>query len=461
MKKLLLIGIPIILVIVVIGAKFYSDAESKTGGWLTDIVSRGNIKTSISASGSLAALTTVEVGSQISGNILKLYANFNDKVKAGQLLAQLDPSTYQAQVQQATANLENAKASMKNNVAQIKNLQASKLNSDAEYKVQKANLSKAKVALADAERNMKRIKALFKRKLVSNSELDSAQTALDSSYAALEGSKAQLAASKARQLSILAQIEAAIASKEGSEAKIKQMEAQLKIANINLSRTKIFSPIDGVVISREVDEGQTVAASLQAPKLFIIAQDMKKMQIETAVDEADIGMVKEGQRVSFTVDAFKNKKFHGKVQQVRLFPEENSNVVTYAVMVNVKNPELLLKPGMTANVEILVGNRKDVLRIPNKAMYFKVPDFLKKNDEDLNLATDTVPVWILNGNGIPERKDIKIGISNDKYIEFISGDINENDEVVIGRNGTHGKFSRQKRKSSVNVRKLRRTARRI
>lgn len=458
MKKII-VGLIILLIAAGATAGWYytTDRQSKAS-YATETASKGDIKITISASGSLAALTTVEVGSQISGNILELFADFNDSVKAGQLLAQLDAATYEAQVQQAIANLENAISTLKTSEAQMKNLKASMMTAKAEIQVSHANIRKAEVNVTEAERNHRRNKELFEKRLVSASDRDQAETAYESQKASLQAVKAQHESANARVMAIEAQMEAELSQIEGAKARVKQMEAQLNIARINLERTKIYSPIDGVVISREVDVGQTVAASLQAPRLFIIAQDLREMQIDTAVDEADIGQVKEGQEVKFTVDAYRNRSFKGRVEQVRLSPIENQNVVTYSVMVNVKNEDLLLKPGMTANVEIIAADRKDVLRIPTKALYFKpvgrMAEKMKKFSRDL--ATDTLPLWIKEGK--PELKTIKMGISNDDFIEVISGEVKEGDKIITGMEGTAGKSSDR---SGLNARDLRRATRRM
>ncbi|EKD84387.1 MAG: hypothetical protein ACD_39C00082G0005 [uncultured bacterium] len=431
----LLIGIPGAIA----GWYFTRSANGKTT-YSTEEITIGNIRNFISASGSLAAITTVEVGSQLSGNIEKLYADFNDEVKAGQLVAQLEDSTYKAQLLQAKANLESARATELGIEAQSKNLKASLLTAKAEIQVSRANIRKAEVAVEDAERNYRRNKELFERKLIAESDKDSAQTALESQKASLEAVKAQHESAKAKEMAIMAQFESLDADRSGAQARVRQMEAQLSVSQINLDRTSIYSPIDGVVISRAVDEGQTVAASLQAPKLFVIAQDLKKMQIDTAVDEADIGVVKAGQKVTFTVDAYRNRTFNGVVEQVRLSPQETSNVVTYSVMVTVDNNDLALKPGMTANAEIVTGDREGVLRLPGKALYFKAPDELARHSKELRaekgqLATDTLPVWILNKSGKPQYKTAKIGISNQDYIEILDSELKEGDLAIVGVQG--------------------------
>lgn len=441
MKKLIIGAVLLLILVAGVGAWYFWGSSAQPRAFSTEAVTRGSIRNTISSSGSLAALTTVEVGSQVSGNILKLYADFNDEVKAGQLVAELEASSFEAQLQQSKANLENAIASELGTMAQMKNLEASRLIALADIQASKANVRKAEVAVEEAERNFRRIKELFERKLISASERDSSQTALDSQKATLDAVKAQSQATSVKEQAIKAQFEALDAERKGAQARIRQMEAQLSVAKINLDRTRIYSPIDGVVISREVDEGQTVAASLQAPKLFVIAQDLKKMQIDTAVDETDIGVVAAGQKVSFTVDAYKDRTFFGVVDQVRLLPTETSNVVTYSVMVKVENNDLLLKPGMTANAEILVGDRQDVLRLPVKALYFKAPEDLKalsgreRGNRKESLATDTIPVWVMPEKGKPELKTVRIGFSNQDFIELPDGDLPEGTKVITGIRG--------------------------
>ena len=439
MKKFIAILIILIIVAGATGWYFMKGGKKKDRQFTTGTVTKGNITNTISASGSLAALNTVEVGSQVSGQVLKIYADYNDTVKAGQLIAELDPASFKAQVLQHTANLESARASLYGVEAQIRNLNVSVISQKADIKSSKANVTKAAAVLKEAEKTYNRNKELFQRKLISASDLDSAETAYNSQKASYEMAVASSEVSEAKLQSIYAQLDSAESDKKGAQARVAQNEAQLELAKIDLDRTKIYSPIDGVIIDRAVDEGQTVQASFSAPKLFVIAQDLRKMQIDTAVDETDIGVVKEGQSVTFTVDAYKTQTFKGTVHQVRLSPNESSSVVTYSVMVNVDNPDLLLKPGMTANSEILVGEKKDVLRLPIKAMYFKVPDDMKgmqkKLMENVTNATDTLPVWVKNGNEKPTVKTVKMGYSNQNYIEIPNGELKEGDVVITGISG--------------------------
>ncbi len=440
MKKFVAILISIFVVIGLIVWAVVANSGKKPLAFTTASITKGDIVNSISSSGSLAALNTVEVGTEVSGKITKIYVDFNDEVKENQLIAEIDDSTVKTQVLQAKANLESAKASQLGIYASLKNLQASMITAKSDIVSSEANLKKAEISLKDAERNYNRIKELYDRKLIAKSELDSAETSRDTARASLESSKASLQSSNAKIQSINAQIEGQNADLESQNARIAMNEAQLAQAEIDLARTKIYSPISGVVITRDVDVGQTVQASYQAPKLFTIAQDLRLMQIDTAVDETDIGVVEKGQKVTFTVDAYKNKTFDGVVHQVRLSPNESSSVVTYSVMVNVNNPELLLKPGMTANAEILISEKKNVLRMPAKAMYVKTSEEMKKEMKAAQkniTATGSVLVWVKPDNTEkPILKTVAMGFQNSDFVEVLdSSEIKEGDKVVIGVTG--------------------------
>jgi HlyD family secretion protein len=303
MKKILGV-LGILVVVLAVGGILYVRREKNGEAkyrWAK--VDRGTVTATVTATGTLSAVTTVNVGSQVSGIISKLFVDFNSVVRKGQLLAELDPTPFQQTVDQ-----------------------------------QKANLEKAKVELRNAEISLTRAKNLFRQDLEAQSDLDAAQLTRDSDAAAVE-----------------------------------QASAALKQAETNLSYTKINSPIDGVVVTRAYDIGQTVAASFQAPVLFTIAQDLTKMQVLTNIDEADVGQIRLGQIATFTVDAFPETVFKGSVSQIRLSAQMVQNVVTYPVMLDVPNPDLKLKPGMTANVLVPVDTREAALRIPNSALRFR-PD---------------------------------------------------------------------------------------
>jgi HlyD family secretion protein len=373
----------------------------KDQGYLTTPASKGNVRQVVSSTGTLQAVVTVLVGSQISGTIDKLSADFNSKVKAGQVVVQLNQDKFKAAVDQAKANLLSAQATH----------------------------AKNKVALADALRTLERNRELRKRDVMAQSELDASQTAYDAAVAQLEVSQAQIA----------------------------QAQAAVNQNMVDFNNTVIRSPVDGIVISRNVDVGQTVAASLSAPTLFSIANDLEKMEVHTSVDEADVGNISEGQEVSFTVDAFPARRFRGKVYQVRNAPTVVQNVVTYDAVVRINNKELLLKPGMTANVQFLVSEKEDALTVPNMALRFKPPE--EKNEAQELLRQEQgraapqvgarrtsrsgagggaegrrvrqVKIYVLK-DGKAQPVDVQLGITDGSKTEVVAGKLTENDPVIIG-----------------------------
>jgi HlyD family secretion protein len=295
----------------------------------TSPVTRGDIVDTVGATGTLQAVTTVQVGSQVSGNIQMLGADFNSIVKKGQVIARLDPSLFEAQLQQARANLNQTRANL------------AKAQSD---------LERAKVQLTDAQQKYTRSKELAAKSLLPQSDLDAAKIAVDSAQASLESQQATVAQ---------------------TQAAISQSQASVNQNQVNLDHTIINAPIDGIVTQRSVDVGQTVAASMQAPTLFIIAADLTKMQVNANIDEADVGRIRPGQHVTFHVDAYPTDNFEGTVSQIRLQPVVVSNVTTYGTVIDVPNPQLKLKPGMTANVKVEIAKRTDALRVPNAALRFR------------------------------------------------------------------------------------------
>lgn len=295
-------------------------------------VTRGDLNRTVSASGTLQALITVQVGSQISGQIREVLVDFNTVVHQGDVLAIIDPDTYTSRVQSAQADLGAAAALLSQ---------------------QQANLKQAEAQLALDKANFDRTQYLANQNIASRQSLDQARATLQRSQAAVDVARAQIGAQRAR---------------------VVQSQASVRSSSVDLARTRIVSPIDGVVVQRSIDPGQTVAASFQAPVLFLIAQDLSKLQVKIMVDEADIGQVREGQTVSFTVDAFPDQSFQGKVTQVRKQPETSANVVAYVVIAEAENPNGLLLPGMTANADIMIEQRRNVLRVPVAALRFKPAD---------------------------------------------------------------------------------------
>ena len=353
------------------GGYLYYEGQQQPPRYLTATVERGAVATTVNATGVVNAVTTVQIGSQVSGTIQKLFADFNSPVKEGDVIAQIDPAPLSTKVAQARANVASAMAAVQVAQATTINAKAAVETAQANAESAKANIEKAKVALADARRILDRNKEMTRKSLIAQNDLDTAQTTYDGAIAQLKASEAQLEAATGQLKSASAQQRLAAAQEMAAAAQVDQTKAALQAAELDLEHTTIRAPVNGIVVSRSVDVGQTVAASLQAPVLFLIAQDLTQMQVDTNVSEADIGRVRVGQRVTFTVDAYQNITFTGEVTQVRNAPITVQNVVTYDAVVQVANPDLRLKPGMTANVSFLVAERQDVIKVPTAALRFQ------------------------------------------------------------------------------------------
>jgi HlyD family secretion protein len=404
MKKYLISFTVILLIAGISGYFFYTRTPEVT--YKTAKIERGMIVSTVAATGNLSAVTTVQVGTQVSGTIQKIYVDFNSRVKKGQAIAEIDPSLFNASVEQSQGNY---------------------LSADA-------NLQKAKVTLADAERTYVRSKKMLADGIISQSDFDVAETAVQSA-------------------------KAAVAASEGT---LSQTRGSLMQSKTNLRYSIIRSPVDGVVISRAIDVGQTVAASFSTPTLFTIAQDLTKMQIEVSVDEADISRIQLQQKASFTVDSYPEQTFRGKVIQIRSAPVITQNVVTYVVVVSVDNSDLKLKPGMTANVSVEVARKEDVLKLPPAALRFKPKskddDSKTKGSAERSSSAGQKPansaaaphgksmggpgktkernqqVYVLTA-GKPLATVVKTGIANNGSIELTEGALKEGDEVIIEQTG--------------------------
>jgi len=370
-------------------------------------VEKGRIVAKVTATGTLSALVTVQVGSQVSGRIQQIFVDFNAPVKKGQLIAKIDPQLFEAAVEQARAN----------------------------YVAAQGNLRKAQAQALDAARQYQRARALAERQLNAQADVDTAQTNNDAAAAAVEA----------------------------AQGSVEQAKAALHQAEINLAYTNIISPTNGVVISRSVDVGQTVAASLQAPTLFLIAEDLSKMQVDTSVAEADVGKLKAAMAATFTVDAYPSERFTGSVRQVRNAPQSVQNVVTYDAVIDVDNAELKLKPGMTANVTFIYAERDEAVRLPNAALRFRPPpELLARVQRDHGTTAgerhrrgtalpgnvsaappanasqqshesggpDRRTVWVLHED-LPEMVPVRIGISDGTLTEVVEGNLQAGDRVVI------------------------------
>ena len=394
-------------------------------------IDRGTIESTISATGNLNAVVTVEVGTQVSGNISALYADFNTRVKKGQLVARIDPEIFQAKVTQAQANVDAARAAVGNAQASFQKSEAEVSNAKAMLAVAQANLAKEKVNAADAKTKFSRQQALFGKGLIATQDRDTAQAASDAEEATVASMQAQVQAADDSIRSAEASRDVARTAVVSAQAQVTQQQAALRQAQIDLEHTYIVAPVDGVVVSRKVDVGQTVAASLQAPTIFEIAQDLTKMQVDTNVDEADVGRVAVGQQANFTVDAYPGRTFPGAVTEIRKAPINVQNVITYDVVVGVSNPDQKLFPGMTANVHMLTDSRENALRVPNAALRFRPADAKAQPSATGRRDTGMQTVWIAGENGKPTPVRVKLGIADGTYSEVISGDLHENDEVIL------------------------------
>jgi HlyD family secretion protein len=496
--------------IIIFAAAFWGK-KADASDYLTAKAERGTVEVSVSATGTVQAVTTVQVGSQASGTVSWLGVDFNSTVKKGQVIAQLDPSVFQAQVEQARANLEQARAGLGQSRAGVTDAQAKMLaaksttqNQQAGVSSAEANLAVLKAQLDDARGLLQQQESLARSGVISQRELISAQTNYKAAEARYNQASAQLSqavvseksSSGAGQAQAQAQVLQAQAQVQNASAQIQQAEAALRLAETNLAHTTIRSPIDGIVVSRNVDVGQTVAASLQAPTLFTIANDLTKMQVLASIDEADVGQIREGIKANFAVDAFQGQTFSGEVSQVRLNAQNLQNVVTYTAVLEVANPDQKLRPGMTANITFPVEQRTDVLTVPNAALRFK-PTLTEKEQEELRAQMQArreqraqqseqsgeqgaraqgrrgdqsangqqenrqqesgagdggqrpqgQMVWVLVGKKL-EPRFVRTGLTNGRVTEIVAGNLEEGATVVTGQNDGQASAARPQQSGS-------------
>ncbi len=337
----------------------------------TAAIDRGRITASVRATGTLTPMTTVVVGSQLSGQIVEILADYNSQVKAGQVVARLNSDQIKTRRDAAAADLQQARADLVVKRAQLDRAKVARTKANSTVNDLEAQRDRTRAQLADAKRTFDRQNELFTRGAGAQQGLDSARTQVEIQTATLASNEAQIASLTAEIAGLDADIALAQGQVQSGEALIAQRDAKLKDILIDLERTEIRSPVDGVVVQRQVDLGQTVAASLSAPVLFQIAQDLRTIDIYANIDEADVGRLKVDQDVSFSVNAYPNRTFQGKVQMVRLGAQTIQNVVTYTGVIRVTNRDLALLPGMTANLQIVTDDRQDVLRVPNAALRFR------------------------------------------------------------------------------------------
>lgn len=345
--------------------------SANEAAYRTAPIDRGQITAAVRATGTLTPMTTVLVGSQLSGQIVEILADYNSQVKAGQIVARLNSDQIKTRRDAAQADVAQAKADLQVKRAQLDRARSTRLKANSTVKDLEAQRDRVAAQLADAKRTFERQNELFSRNTGSQQALDTARTQVEVQTATLASSEAQIASAKAELNGLDADILLAEGQVQSGEALISQRGAKLKDILIDLERTDIRSPVDGVVVQRQVDLGQTVAASLSTPTLFQIAQDLRSIDIYANVDEADVGRMKRGQPVTFTVNAYPSRTFEGRVEMVRLGAQTIQNVVTYTGVIRVANADMALLPGMTANLQVVTEDRSDVLRVPNAALRFR------------------------------------------------------------------------------------------
>jgi HlyD family secretion protein len=440
------------MVVVLIGAlvvaafasyRYLPDYFSKAPRYRQALVERGPLTASISATGNLNAVVMVLVGSQVSGTIKELLADFNTVVRKGQIIARIDPALFEAVVNQARADAKAAQSNVLNQQAQVEQARTNVENARAAYAEAGAQTAKALVAVVDTRRTLGRQTELLERKLIAAADRDAAQTAYDAAVAQHASAQAHEEALASAIHTAEAQLRVQEAALQTARDQVDQKQATLAEAQINLDHTTIRSPVDGVVVNRAVDVGQTVAAALQAPTLFTIAQDLTKMQVEASVDEADIGRISGDTPVTFTVDAFPGETFTGNVAQIRKAPQVAQNVVTYTVVVAVDNPAGKLVPGMTANVRFVTARKPDVLKIPNAALRFRPPGSVVEGAPGAaarqgptagakgSAGASEGLVWILR-EGQPVSIPVTLGITDGTSTELVRGGVSAGQAVLVG-----------------------------
>ena len=401
----------------------------------TATVEHGDISVAISSTGNPNAVVTVQVGTQVSGVVLALFADFNTKVTKGELIARIDPAPFQAKVDQAKANLDAAQAAVANSQAVVQQALAGIQAANSSLAAAQANVVKAQAVVDDDKVKVDRRVVMVGQGADSKEDLETAQTSYKSAVADHSALVAQQHAVEDSVKVAQAQLNVANSLVAANQSQVKQFTAALQSAQLDLDHTSITAPVNGVVVSRSVDVGQTVAASLAAPTLFLIAQDLTKMQVDTNVSEADVGRVRVDQPASFTVDAYPGQVFTGSVTSIRKAPINVQNVITYDAVIGVSNPDLKLFPGMTANVKILVNQRPNVLRVPNSALrYHPASDTAAISAGGKGARKGAAPqkaVWVLDADNKPRRVVVITGESDGTYTEVTQGDLKDGDRLIV------------------------------
>jgi HlyD family secretion protein len=402
--------------------------------YVTLAVARADLETRVKATGTLNAVVTVQVGSQLSGQISELHVDFNDEVKSGQELAALDRSSFEARVREVEAELRVAQAQVKGRQAALKRASAERDFARARRRVLDATINGFRAEADEAAAKLARARALLLRNVGATEEVEGAVAVHEAAEAKVLAAEAEREMQEPAVQAAEAEVLVAEADLADARAAVTRAEAILEQVRVDLSRTIIRSPIDGVVIDRNVDRGQTVAASLEAPTLFTIANDLRRMQLHARVDEADVGRVGVGQAAEFSVDAYPGQTFRGQVTQVRKAPARVENVVTYTVLINAENKLLQLLPGMTAIVDIVVEEQPGALSVANAALHFAPPEPQDRAGTVEAAARDRAPgadLWVLGPDGRPVAVRVELGISDAWRTEIVAGPLAEGDAVIV------------------------------
>ena len=416
--------------------------ESSVPTFLTAPVERGSISTLVRASGTVEAVITVDVSSQLSGRVAEVFVSFNDPVKVGQPIAQLDQEIFAAHVNEAKAALSVARATAQVQKAALERARVAVVNAQTAKRLAEAQSAAATAKQEDAERDFQRKLQLARTGSVTDKELGQVRAQRDAGAADVRASLEQIQM-KAEAIAIAkAEQQMAEANIENAQAVVEQRQASLDQARVDLDRTVLRAPIDGIIIKRDLNPGQTVAVSLEAKTLFTIANDLRQMEVHGKIDEADVGQLKVGQIAAFTVDAYPNQTFGGRVLEIRKSPEVMQNVVTYTAIISAPNPELLLMPGMTAQLRIAVSDTGEVLKIPNQALRFRPSGTDARSDSRPASQVGSgvfAKVWVIGADGQPSPLTVKMGVSDDNSSALLEGTLTEGRQVIVGVTNSQNK----------------------
>jgi HlyD family secretion protein len=419
-----------------LGLGYTYTKEKPAPTYLIAPVERGNISTLVKASGTVEPVVSVDVSSQLSGRIAEVFVDFNDSVTAGQPIAQIDQEIFAARVNEARAAMKVARATAQVQRAALERAIVAMTNAQTAEKWAKDQSAANKARQDEAEREFLRKLALVRTGSGTERDLTQAQALRDAGAADLRASVEQIQM-KAEAIAIAeAEKHMAEANLVNAEAVVEQRQAAVDQAELDLDRTVLRAPIDGIIIKRDVNPGQTVAVSLEAKTLFKIANDLREMEVHGKIDEADVGQLKVGQTVQFTVDAYPNRTFSGQVLQIRKAPEVMQNVVTYTTIVSAPNPDLLLLPGMTAQLRIVVSDTRGILKIPSQALRFRPNDASPPSDhQGWNQAASSQTsgtVWLVGDSGRPKPVAVRLGVSDDNSTELLEGPLAKDQQVIVG-----------------------------